>query len=72
MKSTQVATWRKYTTAEKKAFQARRKRRGEAVRNELLSGLRPWQRWVFDEYMHHFADNKGRRVPTIRPRGEVL
>ena len=63
MKSTQVTTWRRYTAAEKKAYRARLARR----RGGLTA-----DRWIADEIRHFFADNMGRRVPTIRPRGDVL
>lgn len=69
MSATQVTTWRRYTAAEKKAYQARRKRRSEGVRVEL---------WIGDEWRQipvsrfHFADNYGSRIPTPRPRSEYL
>lgn len=69
MSATQVTTWRRYTAAEKKAYQARRKRRSEGVRVEL---------WIGDEWRQipvsrfHLADNYGSRVPTARVNGEGL
>lgn len=62
MSWTQVTTAPRYTKREKQAYQARRRRRDEGVRLELL---------IIDE-THHFADNWGRSVPTARVNGEVL
>lgn len=47
MKSTQVTTWRRYTTAEKKTYQDRVRRRRETVVlrfAESLGPIEPWQR----------------------------
>jgi hypothetical protein len=63
MRSTQITTWRRYTAAEKKAYRARVRRR---ALDELFSEMRAAFR------AHHFADNLGSRVPTMRVNGDVL
>jgi hypothetical protein len=72
-----IADARRYTKREKQAYRARQEKRREPwmtidrFLSELdkLRPLEPWQRHVVE---HHFADNLGRRVPTMRPKGEVL
>lgn len=70
MSWTQVTTTPRYTKREKQAYQARRRRRNEGVRTELLRG---WTAdWVIIDEVHHFADNRGRSVPTARVSKEIL
>lgn len=85
MRSTQVTTWRRYTQAEKKAFQARQQKRRTGrlwgSRDELLThiarivGIAPEQllsaAWSSPRG-HHFGDNLGSRVPTAHVNGEIL
>lgn len=74
MSTAQVTTWRKYTQAEKKAYRARQARR-KAWRVQIeLNSL--WHDVPFVpgsmRVTHHFADNFGSRVPTVRVDGDVL
>jgi len=66
MASTQVTTWRKYTQSEKKAYQARLRRR------RVTQVLPPLQQTPRPGTLHFFADNLGSRVPTARVNGQVL
>lgn len=84
MRSTQVTTWRRYTVAEKKAYRARVRRRqqgswssrGELIRHLAdILGMSPEHLVAQDSVQprrHHFADNHGSRVPTMRVNGAVL
>lgn len=78
MRAAQVTTWRRYTAAEKKAYRARLRRRSMgawASRRDLIDHLAKifgLPAAVLSEKPHHFADNLGSRVPTMRPKGEVL
>jgi hypothetical protein len=70
MAHTQITTWRRFTAAEKKAYRARQmRRRTEAILRDPLAyylfGSEP-------KRTHHFADNLGSRVPTMRVNGDVL
>lgn len=68
MRSTQVTTWRRFTAAEKKAYQARLRRRpiwinGQKIMVDRLEIVRG---------TFHYADNLGSRVPTMRVNPDVL
>jgi hypothetical protein len=83
-RSTQITTWRRFTAAEKKAYRARVRRRkqgswssrGELIRHLAdILGVSPEHLRVQDSVQprrHHFADNLGSRVPTMRVNGDVL
>lgn len=74
MRSTQVTTWRRYTVAEKKAYRAREERRYEALLEGFGVTRAEWEGFVVESILrrHHFADNLGSRVPTMRVNGDVL
>lgn len=75
MRSTQITTWRRYTAAEKKAYRAREERRYEALLEGFGITRDEWERFVVESVLlrrHHFADNHGSRVPTMRVNEDVL
>lgn len=81
MSSSMVATWRRYSAAEKKAYQARVWRRysdRHALKNrifmDIYSGQTPDSEILaaLNRTSHFWADGFGSRVPTARLNGDVL
>lgn len=72
MGSKQIATWRRYTKAQKAAYREREmKRRGR--RKIWINGIALWvDRFELQRGTFHYADRMGSHVPTIKPKGDVL